>query len=118
MLKKITMLSIRVKDWRQAVDGYQVKLGLKAVGLHDDPWCLMVLPEGKTAFALDGTNPVLGGSNCIPNILVDDLVATVHTLKARGVQFERDIIGDPGEGYRIATLRDLAGNLINLYEDA
>ena len=75
MLKKITMVAIRVSDFQRCVAWYRDVLGLKPVGLHDDPFCLMVLPEGDTAFALDGTNPVLGGSNCIPNVLVDSLTA-------------------------------------------
>jgi catechol 2,3-dioxygenase-like lactoylglutathione lyase family enzyme len=117
MLKKITMVSIRVKDWKAAVDWYSSKLDLKPAGLHDDPWCVMLLPEGDTVIALDGTNAPLGSSNCIPNVLVDDLDGTVSRLKDRGVTFEREIIGDSEEGYRIATIRDLEGNLINLYED-
>jgi len=118
MLKKITMLSIRVNDWKAAVDWYQEKLGLKAAGLHDDPWCVMLFPEGETVFALDGTNPVLGASNCIPNVLVDDLTSTVAALRQKGVEFDRDIVDDDEEGYRIATIKDLEGNLINLYEDS
>jgi catechol 2,3-dioxygenase-like lactoylglutathione lyase family enzyme len=116
MLKKIGMVSIRVANWRAAVDWYQSKLDLKPAGLHDDPFCVLLFPEGDTVFALDGTNPTLGSSNCIPNVLVDDLPATVRTLRDRGVEFERDLIDDEDEGYRIATIKDLEGNLINLYD--
>ena len=118
MLQKITMVSVRVSDWKASVDWYRDKLGLRPAGIHDDPWCVMLLPEGETVFALDGTNPVLGASNCIPNVLVDNLKETVRVLKDRGVRFARDIIDDADEGYRIATIEDLEGNLINLYENA
>lgn len=117
MLRKITMVAIRVSRFQDCVAWYRDVLGLKPIGLHDDPFCLMTLPEGDAAFALDGTNPVLGGSNCIPNVLVDSLAATVDVLKSKGVQFEREIQEDDEEGYAIATIKDCEGNLINIYED-
>lgn len=116
MLKKLDMVSIRVKDWRAAVDWYRDVLGLRPVGLHEDPWCLMTFPEGGAAIALDGTNPVLPGNNCIPNVQVEDLPKTIDVLRGRGVQFAREFEADEEEGYRIATIRDLEGNLINLYD--
>jgi predicted enzyme related to lactoylglutathione lyase len=74
----------------------------------------MTLPEGDAAIALDGTNPVLPRGNCIPCIQVEDLPATIATLKSRGVKFTRELTGD--EGYRMATLCDPEDNSINLYE--
>jgi catechol 2,3-dioxygenase-like lactoylglutathione lyase family enzyme len=117
LLKKITMLSIRVADFERCVAWYRDILGLKPVGLHDDPFCLMVLPEDDTAFALDGTNPVLGSSNCIPNVLVDSLATTIAELKSKGVQLARDVQEDDEEGYAITTIKDCEGNLINIYEN-
>ena len=117
MLRKITMVAIRVADFPKCVAWYRDVLGLKPVGLHDDPFCLMLLPEGETAFALDGTNPVLGGSNCLANVLVDSLAETVAELRSKGVTFAREIQADDDEGYAIATIEDCEGNLINLYEN-
>ena len=84
MLRKLNMVAIRVRDWRAAVDWYQATLGLVPVGLHDDPFCLMTFPEGECSIALDGTNPAVAGNNCVPNVEVDDLPATIATLKERG----------------------------------
>ena len=114
MLKKLDIVSIRVKDWAGAVAWYRDALGLHPAGLHDDPWCLMTFPEGDAALALDGTNPVASGNNCIPSVQVEDLPNTVFTLKARSVKFAREIEGDGG--YRMATVEDPEGNQINLYE--
>jgi catechol 2,3-dioxygenase-like lactoylglutathione lyase family enzyme len=114
LLKRLDIVSIRVRDWKAAVEWYRDKLGLKPLGLHDHPWCMMALPEGDTVLALDGTNPVLGASNCIPSIQCEDLPSTLVLLKERGVEFTRELEED--EGYRMATLRDCEGNLINVYE--
>ena len=114
MLKRLDMVSLRVENWRAAVDWYRDVLGLQPAALHEDPWCLMTFPEGDAAIALDGTNPVMPRGNCIPCIRVSDLPATIATLKGRGVTFTRELIAD--DGYRMATLSDLEGNAINLYE--
>lgn len=114
MLKKLDIVSIRVKDWAGAVAWYRDKLGLSPAAQHGAPWSLMTFPEGDAALALDGTNPVGVGSNCIPSVQVDDLPNTVLALKARAVTFTREIEGD--DGYRLATIADPEGNLINLYE--
>lgn len=114
MLKKLDIVSIRVRDWQGAVVWYRDKLGLVPAALHDDPWCLMTLPEGDAAIALDGTNPVLPAGNCIPSIQTEDLAGTIRILKGRGVELVRELESD--EGYRMATIRDPEGNPINLYE--
>jgi catechol 2,3-dioxygenase-like lactoylglutathione lyase family enzyme len=114
MLKKLDIVSIRVRDWAGALAWYRDKLGLSPVGLHEDPWCLMTFPEGDAALALDGTNPVVSGNNCVPSVQVEDLANTVVTLKERSVKFAREVAGD--SGYRMATIEDPEGNLINLYE--
>ena len=119
MLTQLDMISIRVGHWKAAVEWYRDVLGLTPVGLHDDPWCLMTFPRGTTAIALDGTNPVEAGpGNCIPNIRVEDLPGTLAQLASRGVQIERALVDDADEGYRIATIRDLEGNRLNLYDYA
>jgi catechol 2,3-dioxygenase-like lactoylglutathione lyase family enzyme len=115
MLKKLAMVSIRVLDFERSLAFYRDTLGLKPAGLHDDPWCLMLLPEGDAALALDGTNPVSSGNNCIPGLEVVDLDETVAELGRRGVTFAREIEGGD-EGYRLATVSDPEGNLLNLFE--
>lgn len=116
MLRKLDLVSLRVRDWPAAVAWYTDKLGLTVEGAHDDPFCMMSFPEGDTFLALDGTNPVAEAKgNCIPSILVDDLPQTVSELTRRGVTFSRDL-EENDEGYRMATLVDLEGNPVNLYE--
>jgi catechol 2,3-dioxygenase-like lactoylglutathione lyase family enzyme len=114
MLKKLDIVSMRVRDWAAALAWYRDKLGLEPAALHGDPWCLLTFPEGDATLALDGTNPVGSGNNCIPSIQVHDLPNTVLTLKERGVHFVREPEGD--EGYRMAAIADPEGNVINLYE--
>ena len=56
-----------------------------------------------------------GRSRCLPTFHVDDLAATLQTLRERGVAVERDISGGD-EGFRAADIVDCEGNLIQLYE--
>lgn len=76
----------------------------------------MTFPEGDCVIALDGTNVAVEGNNCVPNIQVDDLPATIATLLASGVEFTSELEADEDEQYRIATIQDPEGNLINLYD--
>lgn len=117
MLKALNIIEIRVKDWDSSLAWYQEKLGLKAEGLHEDPFCFLTFPEGDASIGLDGTEEVSGGGStrCVPCIQVDDLQGTVTELKGRGVEFVADVTGGE-EGYRTARLSDPEGNLIQLYE--
>jgi predicted enzyme related to lactoylglutathione lyase len=117
MLKKLDMVTVRVRDWPAAVAWYRDVLGLSPLGLHDHPFCLMAFPEGEATIALDGTNPAAeAAGNWQPSIQVDDLAATVEALRERGVAIGRAMEGDEEEGYRVATIADPEGNPITLYD--
>ena len=63
----------------------------------------------------DSQVPAPGGWNRI-QIEVDDLVATVQTLKAARCRFRSDVVH--GNGGKQALLEDPSGNLIELFEPA
>lgn len=107
-------MTIRVDDFKAAVDWYQQKLGLEPIGLHDDPFCFMKFPQGDAMIALHGVGRLAGEQGIIPAIRVEDLTATVEELAGRGVEFVGEIVDDD-EGYRLATLTDLEGNKISLW---
>jgi catechol 2,3-dioxygenase-like lactoylglutathione lyase family enzyme len=118
MLRKLDIVVMLVKDWPAAVRWYTEKLGLKLLYKEDDDrWCQLAFPDGGTTLALYGADTVdpSARNRCLPDILVDDLSATVEELRRRGVEFRGDIRGGD-EGYRIATLIDLEGNELQLYE--
>ena len=54
-------------------------------------------------------------NRCLPDILVDDLEATVSLLRSRGVEFRTGITTGE-ESYRTATLLDSEGNQLEIYE--
>jgi catechol 2,3-dioxygenase-like lactoylglutathione lyase family enzyme len=69
-------------------------------------------PGGGQALA-DGTRPAPGGWNRFA-IEVDDIDATVASLRASGVRFRSDIID--GVGGRQAIAEDPSGNPIELFQ--
>ena len=118
MLRKLDIVVILVKDWPAAVQWYTTRLGLEIVYKEDDDqWTQLSFPDGGAKLALYRADSVdLSGRNrCIPDILVDDLEATVAELKRRGIEFRGDIRGGD-EGFRIITLLDPEGNELQLYE--
>lgn len=55
------------------------------------------------------------GTRCLPALETDDLAATVDDLRQRGVT----VLSGPeasDEGYSVAHIVDVAGNVIELYE--
>jgi catechol 2,3-dioxygenase-like lactoylglutathione lyase family enzyme len=61
----------------------------------------------------DGRNPAPGGWNRI-QLEVEDLAATVETLRKTGARFRNDIV--IGKGGKQILLDDPAGNCIELFE--
>lgn len=116
MLKSLHHVTLRVNDFKAAVAWYRDVLGLEPVGLHDDPFCFMRLPEGDAMLAILGVGRTQAPHQTTPAILVDDLNAAMTALEARGVDFATRPADDDDEGYRMATLLDLEGNRIALFE--
>jgi catechol 2,3-dioxygenase-like lactoylglutathione lyase family enzyme len=117
MLRKLDIVTIRVRDWQAAVRWYTETLGLKLLYREDDHrWCQLGFPEGGANLALYGTEVEPGGrSRCVPNILVTDLDAVVRSLQRHGVQ-PTQFQDHADEGYRLVTITDPEGNEIQLYE--
>ena len=117
-LRSIDFVEMQVKDWPSAVKWYQDKLSLE-IGAREDEheYCQLRLPSGSCKLALYGVPSVqLGTTNrCTPAILVDNLPATVAALREKAVVIKSDVTGGD-EGYRVATIEDCEGNLIQLYE--
>ena len=97
---------------------YRDTLGLKVA----------IEAEGFVAFGdMDKPNLALGthsevqGANTDPArhmvaLDTDDLDADYERLKAAGVEFIEAPTDSPGEGPRIATLKDPEGNLVQLFQ--
>lgn len=117
-LRSVDFVEMQVKDWPAAVKWYQEKLSLEIAAREDDhQYCQLRLPSGSCKLALYGGQPVeLGTSNrCMPAILVDDLPATMAELQRKGVAIQSALMSGE-EGYRVATIADCEGNLIQLYD--
>jgi len=118
MLRRLDIVVIKVKDWPAAVRWYTEEFGLRLLYREDDHrWCQLAFPDGGTTLALFGVDAVdlTTQNRCIPDILVDDLAATVDYLRRRGVAFRGDIRGGD-EGYRVISLIDPEGNELQFYE--
>jgi catechol 2,3-dioxygenase-like lactoylglutathione lyase family enzyme len=114
-----------VDDVDAAVIFYQDHLGFELMQ-HFGP-AMAIVEHGDLALWLagplasarklmpDGARPQPGGWARIV-IKVDDLAATVATMRAKGVQFRNEIVAGPG-GKQILCL-DPSGNLIELFEPA
>src|SRR4029453_13651413 len=80
---------------------------------------LRLLLSGPTSSAgramPDGERPGPGGWNRI-HLIVDDISAEVTRLRAAGVEFRNDIVTGP-RGSQIL-LKDLSGNLVELFQPA
>lgn len=117
MLKKLDIVLIRVRDWPGAVTWYVRVLGLQVAHREDDDqFCLLAFPEGETRLGLLGDETAQpDGSRCRPDILVDDLDATLEGLQAKGVTIRGTPTGDH-EAYRLVGIEDPEGNVLQLYE--
>lgn len=117
MLKKLDIVLIRVVDWPSAVTWYADKLRLQVAHREEeDQFCLLAFPEGETKLALLGDETAkLDDSRCRPDILVDDLDATVEVLRADGVTIRGEPVGGD-EGFRLIGIEDPEGNVLQLYE--
>ncbi|MGZ4104827.1 MAG: VOC family protein [Actinomycetota bacterium] len=114
MLKRVHSAFYWTKDMDEAVGFYRDVLGLDLRARYGEDW---------TEFAIDGSTIAIHGSRgtAPPNegatvvFEVDDLDATMRALTVRGVMFEGEVTEVPDAG-RFVSLRDPAGNLVQLYE--
>ncbi len=117
MIIGLRMATIWSEDLNNLLPFYRDTLGLK-VGIEG---------EGFVAFGeMDKPNLALGTHSELHGVTqeparhmvaldTDDLDAEYERLKAAGVEFIESPTDSPGEGPRIATLRDPEGNLVQLF---
>ena len=123
----VDLVSVRymVDDVDTAIDFYTKHLGF-TVRMSAGPAFadvvrgkLRLLLSGPTSSAgrpmPDGTLPVPGGWNRI-HLIVGDIAAEVHQLRAAGLTFRNDIVAGPG-GQQIL-LEDPSGNVVELFQPA
>ena len=120
------MFSVRyfVDDVEKSVEFYSEKLGFKVD--QQFPAMAIVSKNGLTLWLSgplssaarpmpDGSTPSPGGWNRFA-LHVDDIEATVKTLRSAGVKFRNDIIQGPGGQQTLC--EDPSGNVIELFQPA
>lgn len=114
-----------VTDVDAAVKFYRDRLGFTEV-MHPAP-AFALLTRGDLRLALSAPNPSAGGGQPMPDgraqapggwnrfaIEVEDLEATVATLRQAGAKFRNDVV--VGVGGKQILLEDPSGNPIELFQ--
>jgi catechol 2,3-dioxygenase-like lactoylglutathione lyase family enzyme len=114
-----------VNDVDAAIAFYTANLGFK-LEMHPAPPFAM-LSRGELRLVLSAPNPRGGGGQPMPDgtaqtpggwnrfaVQVDDLAATVATLRNAGVRFRNDIV--TGVGGKQIIVEDPSGNPVELFE--
>jgi len=114
MIKEIAFIVYPVADVPRARRFYEESLGLKLDSNWEDKW--VEYDVNGVAFAitswLPDNQPGVPGGNIA--FEVDDLDATVASLKARGVQFVQEICATPV--CRMAVIADPDGNRVIIHK--
>jgi catechol 2,3-dioxygenase-like lactoylglutathione lyase family enzyme len=116
-----------VRDVDAAIDFYVRQLGF-TLDMHPAP-AFAMLSRGGLRLVLSAPNPAGGGGQAMPDgtvqepggwnrfaLHVDNLAATVATLRAAGARFRNDIVA--GVGGRQIIVEDPSGNPVELFEPA
>lgn len=111
MIQGIANVVFKISDIERSCDFYEKSLGLK-IAYREGNWAEVDL--GQVHLGLLQAEPAGGGRNPYINLLVDDLGATVSTLKKRGVEFVGDVTAET-YGKQI-TVKDPDGNQFDLFE--
>lgn len=114
-----------VHDVDAAITFYCQHLGFREV-MHPAP-AFAMLARGDLRLVLSAPNPAGGGGQAMPDgtvpepggwnrfaIEVDDLAATVESLRGAGVHFRNDIV--TGVGGKQILLDDPSGNPVELFQ--
>jgi catechol 2,3-dioxygenase-like lactoylglutathione lyase family enzyme len=114
-----------VNDVDKAIPFYTTHLGFK-LDMHPAPPFAM-LSRGELRLVLSAPNPRGGGGQPMPDgtaqapggwnrfaVQVDDLAATVDTLRKAGARFRNDIV--TGVGGKQIIVEDPSGNPVELFE--
>ena len=114
MLKRVHSTFYWTSDMDKAVSFYRDVLGLNMTARYGEDWTEFAI--GESTVALHGTRgmaPPNQGATIV--FEVDDLDAAMRALSSRGVVFEGEVTDVPETG-RFASLRDPAGNLVQIFE--
>jgi predicted enzyme related to lactoylglutathione lyase len=114
MLKRVHSAFYWTKDMDEAVAFYRDVLGLDLTARFGEDWS--EFDVGGSRVALHGSRgmaPPNEGATVV--FEVDDLDATMRALQGRGVRFEGEVTEVPESG-RFVSLRDPAGNLVQMFE--
>src|SRR3954462_4363224 len=115
-VKRVTMVTLQVRDFDKMVAWYRDSLGLTVVGLEPGEFCLLGA-GGSTTLALATDHPERipsrPGVGWTPNLGVDDFDEFVAALRSRGVEFDAEEEG-ADEGYRLVRVRDPEGNAVGI----
>jgi len=114
MVKRVHSTFYWIKDMDEAIGFYRDVLGLDLRARYGEDW---------TEFEVGGSTIALHGSRGMapPNegatvvFEVEDLDQAMVQLASRGVRFEGEITEVPESG-RFVSLRDPAGNLVQIFE--
>ncbi len=110
---RLNQVTVPLLDYAASKDFY-LRLGLKLIVDSPPRYARFELPEGGSTFSIEKVDGAKGGDMPLIWFESDRLDDLVVELKARGVAFESD---PETKSYlwRVALLRDPAGNLISLY---
>ena len=114
MLKRVHSTFYWIKDMDEAVGFYRDVLGLDLRARYGEDWTEFGI--GDSTIALHGSRgmaPPNEGATVV--FEVDDLDHAMVQLASRGVRFEGEITEVPENG-RFVSLRDPAGNLVQIFE--
>ena len=114
MIKDVAFVAIAVSDAEESRKFYQEKLGLKPT--------TTAMEGGWVEYEIGGTTIGVG---CHPNwkpsrdgttvaFEVDDIQATFNDLKAKGIQFDMDVLETPV--CWMAQFRDPSGNKLLIHQ--
>jgi catechol 2,3-dioxygenase-like lactoylglutathione lyase family enzyme len=125
MTESDQMVHVRymVDDVQASIDFYTEHLGFKVRTNHAPAFADVI--RGNLRLLLSG--PASSGARATPDhantagrnrihLIVDDLNAEIHRLRAAGLDFHSEVVSGPG-GQQIL-LADPAGNLIELFRPA
>ncbi len=110
---RLNQVTVPLVDYGASRDFY-IMLGLKLIVDSPPRYARFEMPEGGSTFSIEKVEGVGGSEWPLIWFESDRLDDLVGELKAKGVAFESDP-EDMNYLWRVARLRDPAGNLIALY---
>lgn len=110
---RLNQVTVPLLDYTESKDFY-LRLGLKLIVDSPPRYARFEMPEGGSTFSIEKVDGAKGGDMPLIWFESDRLDDLVADLKTRGFAFESD---PETKSYlwRVALLRDPAGNLIALY---